>query len=74
MNTETEQTQKPEEEQDNITDMMFAVEDAAISFLKEFEDCDVWEQTNLVNYVLDKAEEMGLIKYIDPVTKQDLPS
>lgn len=74
MNTETEQMQKHEEEPDNIMDMMFAVEDAAISYLKEFEDCDVWEQTNLVNYVLDRAEEMGLIKQLDPSTGKQLPN
>lgn len=39
------------------------IEKEAIDYLKQYESTDVWEQTDLVTYVLDKAVELGLVKY-----------
>lgn len=38
------------------------IETQAIEFLKQFEDTDVWEQSELVEYVLQKAIEFDLVK------------
>lgn len=39
------------------------IEKEAIDYLKQYENTDVWEQTDLVSYVLDKAVDFGLVKY-----------
>jgi hypothetical protein len=47
------------------------IEKDAMDYLKQYENTDAWEQTDIVSYVLDKAVSMGMVSYNTNYTKED---